>query len=54
MTANRQVAINGPCSVTCPGSITTAPCQGDECCGGPNANSVYFVGQIDAMKQLER
>ena len=52
---DRQSAgITGPCRTTCPGSFTTVGCQGDECCGGPNAASVYIVGQIDAMKQLQR
>ena len=29
-------------------------CIGDECCGGPTAYSVYLVGSIDALLQLER
>ena len=44
----------GPCSTVCPGVYATSSCRGDECCGGTNAASVYFVGQIDALKQLER
>ena len=44
----------GPCSTVCPGVFTTSSCRGDECCGGTNAASVYIVGSIDALKQLER
>ena len=44
----------GPCSTVCPGVATTTSCHGDECCGGRNATSVYIVGSIDALKQLER
>ena len=50
----QSAGITGPCSTTCPGSNTTVACQGDECCGGPNATSVYIIGEIDALKQLER
>ena len=49
-----SAGVSGPCSTTCPGSFTSVGCRGDECCGGPNATSVYIVGQIDAMKQLQR
>ena len=52
--SRQSAGITGPCSTTCPGSFTTVGCQGDECCGGPNATSVYIVGEIDAMKQLQR
>lgn len=44
----------GPCSTVCPGVFTTHSCQKDECCGGENAASVYLVGEIDALKQLQR
>ena len=50
----QSAGITGPCNTTCPGSITTVACQGDECCGGPNATSVYIIGEIDALKQLQR
>ena len=49
---------DGPCSTTCPGTKAAGlniPCQGDECCGGPNnAYSVYLSGDIDVLKQLLR
>ena len=48
---------NGPCSTTCPGAAiagSSIACQGTECCGGPNAYSVYLSGEIDALKQLLR
>ena len=48
---------DGPCSTTCPGAAiagTSIGCQGTECCGGPNAYSVYLSGEIDALKQLLR
>ena len=48
---------DGPCSTTCPGAAiagSSAACQGTECCGGPNAYSVYLSGEIDALKQLLR
>ena len=44
----------GPCSTVCLGVATTTSCHEDECCGGRNATSVYIVGSIDALKQLER
>ena len=44
----------GPCSTVCPGVFVTHSCQGDECCGGENAVSVYIIGEIDALKQLQR
>ena len=34
--------------------FVTHSCQGDECCGGENAASVYIIGEIDALKQLQR
>ena len=49
--------ISGPCSKACPGTRAAQrniPCQGDECCGGPNAYSVYLSGEIDVLKQLLR
>ena len=45
---------DGPCSTTCPGAYTSQGCEGEECCGGPSAYSVYIVGDIDALKQLTR
>ena len=48
---------DGPCSTTCPGASiagTNTGCQGEECCGGPNAYSVYLSGEIDVLKQLLR
>ena len=48
---------DGPCSTTCPGAAiagSNTACQGSECCGGPNAYSVYLSGEIDALKQLLR
>ena len=48
---------DGPCSTTCPGASiagTNTPCVGEECCGGPNAYSVYLSGEIDVLKQLLR
>lgn len=45
---------DGPCGTTCPGAYTDDPCQADECCGGPNAYSVYMVGDIDVLEQLVR
>ena len=48
---------DGPCSTTCPGASiagTNTACQGEECCGGPNAYSVYLSGDIDVLKQLLR
>ena len=49
---------DGPCSTTCPGASiagTNTPCVGEECCGGPNAYSVYLSGEIDLLRQfLER
>ena len=53
----RSAGNKGPCNVACPSSITaylSVDCIGDECCGGPNAYSVYIVGQIDTLKQLQR
>ncbi len=48
---NEQSAGNGgPCSITCPGVFATHSCQGDECCGGENAASVYIIGEIDALE----
>ena len=44
----------GPCTTTCPGVFTTVPCEGDECCGGQNAYSVFIVGEIEVLKQMER
>ena len=44
----------GPCSTVCPGVFVTHSCQGYECCGGENAASVYIIGEIDALKQLQR
>lgn len=44
----------GPCSSRCPGVYSTAACIGDECCGGSTAVSVFIVGFIDVLKQLER
>ena len=46
---------DGPCSTTCPGASiagTNTPCVGEECCGGPNAYSVYLSGEIDLLKQF--
>ena len=46
---------DGPCSTTCPGASiagTNIPCVGEECCGGPNAYSVYLSGEIDLLKQF--
>ena len=48
---------DGPCSTTCPGASiagTNTPCVSEECCGGPNAYSVYLSGEIDVLKQLLR
>ena len=48
---------DGPCSTTCPGASIAGGntgCQGEECCGGPNAYSVYLSGEIDVLKQLLR
>ena len=48
---------DGPCSTACPGTRAARQniaCQGDECCGGPSAYSVYLSGQIDVLKQLLR
>ena len=48
---------DGPCSTACPGTRAAQrniPCQGDECCGGPSAYSVYLSGEIDVLKQLLR
>ena len=48
---------DGPCSTACPGTIAAQrniACQGDECCGGPSAYSVYLSGEIDVLKQLLR
>ena len=48
---------DGPCSTTCPGASiagTNTGCRGEECCGGPNAYSVYLSGDIDVLKQLLR
>ena len=42
----------GPCSTVCPGVYNRGKCQGDECCGGMQAFSVYFVGEIDVLKLL--
>ena len=54
----RSAGKKGPCNVVCPGSYasrTSVDCMGDECCGGiGSAYSVYIVGQIDALKQLQR
>ena len=44
----------GPCSTVCPGVFASHSCRGDECCGGPNAYSVFIVGEIDVLRQLER
>ena len=49
----------GSCVTPCPGTTLARQqlvrdCVGDECCGGPQAYSVYLVGSIDALKQLER
>ena len=52
--SNFAAGNGGPCSTVCPGVFTTRSCHGDECCGGTNAASVYIVGNIDALKQLER
>lgn len=45
--ANHHLAAgnNGPCSVTCPGAWVRDNCQGDECCGGERAYSVFTLGQ---------
>ena len=44
---DRYAAGNGgPCSLTCPGAITTRACQLDECCGGENAYTVYKLDQL--------
>ena len=48
---------DGPCSTACPGTRAAQrniACQGDECCGGPSAYSVYLSGEIDVLKQLLR
>ena len=48
---------DGPCSTACPGTRAAQQniaCQGDECCGGPSAYSVYLSGEIDVLKQLLR
>ena len=48
---------DGPCSTACPGTRAAQrkiACQGDECCGGPSAYSVYLSGDIDVLKQLLR
>ena len=48
---------DGPCSTTCPGASIAGGntgCQGEECCGGPNAYSVYLSGEIDVLKQVLR
>ena len=42
----------GPCSTLCPGAFVGGNCQGDECCGGTSAFSVYIVGHIDILKEL--
>ena len=42
----------GPCSTVCPGAYVSDQCRGDECCGGPNAYSVYIVDSIDILKEL--
>ena len=42
----------GPCNTVCPGAFTFGNCKGDECCGGPNAYSVYIVDSIDILKEL--
>ena len=42
----------GPCSTVCPGAYVFDKCRGDECCGGPNAYSVYIVDSIDILKEL--
>ena len=49
--------VGGPCSTACPGTSAAkenVPCQGDECCGGPSAYSVYLSGEIDVLKQVLR
>ena len=42
----------GPCSTVCPGAFVLKNCQGDECCGGTKAYSVYIVDSIDILKEL--
>ena len=42
----------GPCSTVCPGVYNRGKCQGDECCGGKRAFTVYLVGEIDVLKLL--
>ena len=32
------------CNMKCPGAYTRKQCEGDECCGGQNAFTVYTVG----------
>ena len=50
---DRKAAGNGgPCSTVCPGAFVFGNCQGDECCGGKNAYSVYIVDSIDILKEL--
>ena len=49
----------GRCVTPCPGTALakygySRDCVDDECCGGPTAYSVYLVGSIDALLQLER
>ena len=51
--------VGGRCVTPCPGTALAKlehprDCIGDECCGGPTAYSVYLVGSIDALLQLER
>ena len=42
----------GPCSTVCPGAYVFDQCRGDECCGGPNAYSVFIADSIDILKEL--
>ena len=44
----------GPCSTVCPGAyvFSKTKCQGDECCGGNKAYSVYIVDSIDILREL--
>ena len=56
-TEKKASGSDGPCSTACPGTRAAqrnVPCQGDECCGGPSAYSVYLSGEIDVLKQLLR
>jgi len=44
--------IDSPCGITCPGAYVKANCEGDECCGGDDAYSVYSTGRINLQREV--